>query len=163
MCGSICRCCFGPRSGGRVEFRLLGPVEIQTDDGVLDIGPPQQRHVLAALAVDAGRPVTTEALIDRVWDGRAPDRARRTVHVHIVRIRQLLDRTGRSGQPPAGLVRGSGGYRLDVDVDLVDLHRFRRLLHEASAPERSDDERAGLLSEALSLWRGEPLSGVTGR
>ncbi len=141
---------------------MLGPVEIRTDDGVLDIGPPQQRHVLAALVVDAGRPVTTEALIDRVWDGRAPDRARRTVHVHIVRIRQLLDRTGRFGQPPAGLVRVSGGYRLDVDLDLVDLHRFRRLRHEASAPERSDDERAGLLSEALSRWQGEPLSGVTG-
>jgi DNA-binding SARP family transcriptional activator len=146
-----------------VEFRVLGPVEIQTDDGVLDVGPPQLRHVLAALAVDAGRPVTTEALIQRVWDDRAPDGARRTVHVHIVRIRQLLDRASRSGQPPASLVRGSGGYRLDVDPDLVDLHRFRGLVNEASTPDRSDAERVALLGEALSRWRGEPLSGVTGQ
>ena len=58
-----------------MEVRLLGPVEVHAAGRVWDSGPRQQRHVLAALAADAGRPLTTEALIDRVWD-EAPSGAR---------------------------------------------------------------------------------------
>ncbi len=133
-----------------MEFRLLGPVEAISDAGhALDIGPPQRRAVVAVLAVDAGRTVTMEALIDRVWGEDPPPLARRALHAHVSRIRRVL-------QPPVRLVRHTGGYRLDADPDLVDVQRFRRLVETAG-------DRAEPLREALGLWRGEPLTGLSGQ
>ena len=58
--------------------------------------------VLAALAVDAGRLVTTDALIDRVWGDRPPQGARAALHAHIARIRRLLDEAGGAGDARCG-------------------------------------------------------------
>jgi DNA-binding SARP family transcriptional activator/tetratricopeptide (TPR) repeat protein len=139
-----------------VEFRVLGPVEADVDGRMVDLGRPQQRLVLAVLLVDAGRPVSTEALIDRVWD-IAPDGARRTLQVHITRLRRVLD--GCSVE----LIRRSGGYVLDADPDRVDWHRFRRLVDQARRPECPGPAQATLLGQALELWSGPPLAGLPGR
>ncbi|HEV8565766.1 MAG TPA: BTAD domain-containing putative transcriptional regulator [Actinoplanes sp.] len=138
----------------RSEFRLLGPVEMWRDGRRLDAGPRQQRTTLAVLSVEAGRLVTLDGLVDRVWGDAPPDGARQSLYAHIARIRRLLD--------PGELVSRSGGYLLDVAPDRVDLHRFRRLLEASRDPARTDAERAALLSEALGSWRGEPLAGVPG-
>src|SRR5689334_9828863 len=53
--------------GAGMQIRLLGPVEVYTGAGPLDAGTTRQRCVLAALAVDAGRPVPVDMLVDRVW------------------------------------------------------------------------------------------------
>ncbi|MDW5325050.1 AfsR/SARP family transcriptional regulator [Plantactinospora sp. KLBMP9567] len=145
-----------------VELRVLGPVEVVCSDRLLEVVPPQRRHVLAALAVDAGRPVTTETLIDRVWD-EAPDGARRTLHTHITRIRRLLEQPGTPHHSQVCLVRRSGGYLLDINPERVDLHRFRRLVDRARDAAASDRKRAELLACALKLWHGEPLTGLPGQ
>ncbi|MEV4319073.1 FxSxx-COOH system tetratricopeptide repeat protein [Actinocrispum sp. NPDC049592] len=137
------------------EIWLLGPVQIVADRRTVEVGPPQRRAVLAALAVDAGRVVTPETVIDRVWGENAPDLARRSLHAHIARIRRLLEDSGDS----PGVTRRSGGYLLEVPPERVDLHRFRGLIDRAVA---AQDDQAPLLREALSLWRGEPLAGLTG-
>jgi DNA-binding SARP family transcriptional activator len=145
-----------------MQVRVLGPVDAVGAGGrVTEAGPPQQR-LLAALAVDAGRPVTVEALIDRVWD-QAPAGARRSLHVLITRVRRLLEQVDASDEMPAEVLRRGGGYVLRVDPDRVDVHRWRRLVEQARDRERSEDERVGLLREAVALWRGEPLSGVPGQ
>jgi DNA-binding SARP family transcriptional activator/tetratricopeptide (TPR) repeat protein len=144
-----------------VEFRLLGPVEAWARSRRLDLGPPQQRAVLAALLMDAGRLVMADTLIDRVWDQRPPAGARRALHVHIARIRQALRQENAAGAPPA-LLHRSGGYQLDVDVDLVDWHRFRHLTGTAAQDRLAESDRARLLREALGLWRGTPLADVAG-
>lgn len=61
------------------EFRLLGPVEVWAAGRLVDAGQPRQRSVLAALLVDAGRPVTWETLVDRVWGETPPELARHAV------------------------------------------------------------------------------------
>ncbi len=123
-----------------MEFRLLGEVAARVSDADVDLGPSMQRCVLAALAVDAGRLVPVERVIERVWGEDPPLRARATLSSYISRLRQVL---------PAGLIRWrSGGYVLDVDPKVVDLHRFREL------------RAAGELAEALELCRGEPLTGL---
>jgi DNA-binding SARP family transcriptional activator/tetratricopeptide (TPR) repeat protein len=142
-------------TGAAVEFRVLGAVEVRVRGHALPIGPPQQCHVLAALAVDAGRPVSAEALIDRVWD-RAPGGARRTLHVYVTRIRRLLEQD----EPPVRIIRGAAGYVLDVAADSVDVLRFRRLVEHAAAADRAP--RVALLRQALDLWQGEPLAGLPG-
>jgi DNA-binding SARP family transcriptional activator len=144
-----------------VEFRLLGPVEVWAAGGCLEMGPPQQRAVLAALAVDAGRPVFRGTLLDRIWSGRAPEGAASALYAHINRIRRLLA-AGAAGGEPVRLARRSGGYVLEVDPEDVDLHRFRQLALAARDRQRPDDDRARLLREALDLWRGEPLADLPG-
>jgi tetratricopeptide (TPR) repeat protein/DNA-binding SARP family transcriptional activator len=125
------------------------------------MGPPQQRAVLAALAVDAGKPVFRDTLNDRIWSGRAPEGAASALYAHINRIRRALT-AGAYGEEPAALARRSGGYVLEANPQDVDLHRFRRLALAARDRQRTDDERAGLLRGALDLWLGEPLADLPG-
>ncbi|WP_344523160.1 AfsR/SARP family transcriptional regulator [Streptomyces albiaxialis] len=150
----------------RAEFRLLGDVEVRAGDRIegrtegraVEIGHARQRVVLVALLADAGRVVTVDQLVSRVWGEDAPQRARGTLHSYLSRLRNALAPVGTGASP---LTRRSGGYVLDVDPLTVDLHRFRHLL--ACARERgTDDTRAAsLLEEALGLWRGEePFAGL---
>lgn len=144
-------------------LRLLGPVELAVAEGSLEVGPPQRRAVLAALAVDAGRPVTADVLIRRVWGSAPPEGARRSVHAHIARIRRICEGTGDAESGRLRLTRRSGGYVLEAGWEQVDILRFRRMAARAQTVGPPDHERASLLGEALSLWRGEPLSGLDGQ
>ena len=131
-----------------MEFRLLGPVQVWAAGGCLEMGPPQQRAVLAALAVDAGRPVFRGTLLDRIWSGRAPEGAASALYAHVNRIRRVLA-AGAACEEPVRLARRSGGYVLEADPEDVDLHRFRQLALAARDRQRPDDERAKLLRAAL--------------
>jgi DNA-binding SARP family transcriptional activator len=55
-----------------VRVRLLGATELSVRGRAVPLGPARQRTVLAALAVDAGRPVPLDVLIARVWDEDPP-------------------------------------------------------------------------------------------
>src|SRR3954451_7611775 len=140
-----------------VEVRLLGPVEIRADGRPVELGPPQRRHTLVALAVDAGRPVTIDALAARVWD-EPPPAAARILQVHIAHLRRLL--ASAAGTPPARLLRRSSGYLLDMAPERVDAHRFADQVRRArgAAPSTA----LTLLRTAGELWRAEPLGGLKG-
>ncbi|MEV6446496.1 BTAD domain-containing putative transcriptional regulator [Amycolatopsis sp. NPDC051716] len=136
--------------------RLLGEVAADVDGVPVDLGPPRQRCVLTALAVDAGRAVPVDRLVERVWGADVAQRARATLHSYISRLRRAL-----AGADGMAIGRRSGGYVLVTDAarHVVDLHRFRELCARA----RSDDEQAvHSLTEALALWQGEALTGLTG-
>ncbi|HEY0452902.1 AfsR/SARP family transcriptional regulator [Actinophytocola sp.] len=137
-----------------MEFRLFGEVQLRAEGRSLDVGTPRQQAVLAALAVDAGRPVPIETLIDRVWDDDPPAEARNVLYSHLSRIRRLL----KGGT--ARIERRSAGYVLDVDPDQVDLHRFARLVEQSKTAAITD--RAAALAEALRMWRDTPLAGIPG-
>ncbi|MHC3469461.1 AfsR/SARP family transcriptional regulator [Streptomyces sp. 7R007] len=146
-----------------VELRLLGPVELFVRGRAAEVGPPQRRTVLAALAVDSDRPVPADVLIRRVWGTDPPDGARRALHAHIARLRRLCEQTENSGHSRLHLARRSGGYLLEARPDQVDIHLFRQSVGQAREPGRTDEARAALLREALGLWRGEPLAGLGGQ
>jgi DNA-binding SARP family transcriptional activator len=150
-----------PAPADPMEIRLLGPVELVADGQTLAAGPPQQRLVIAGLAVDVGRPVAVGTLIGRVWN-EPPPRARDTLYVLISRVRRLLEQADRPGRPQARLARGGGGYLLQADPDVIDMHRFHRLVTEARRADHTAGQRVDLLREAVGLWRGEPLSGLAG-
>jgi DNA-binding SARP family transcriptional activator/tetratricopeptide (TPR) repeat protein len=142
-----------------MEFRLIGPVEIDSAGQVIEVGSAQQRLLAAALAVDAGRLVSVESLTGRVWDDPSAG-ARRTLHVLISKMRKTLEHASRLEAETVTVARRSGGYVLQLSPDRVDLLRFRRLADEA----RQAGAAAGvdLLRTAVGLWQGEPLAGLPG-
>ncbi|PWK85011.1 DNA-binding SARP family transcriptional activator [Lentzea atacamensis] len=142
-----------------MAFRLLGDVSVSVHGRRLEIGPPQQRTVLACLALEAGRPVSLQTLGDRLWGLEQPAGARASLHAHLTRIRQILAAGATAAGVDVKLERRTGGYVLEVDRDWVDLHRFRRL---ARAPCDTDHERVTSLRSALDLWQGRPLAGTSG-
>ncbi|WP_410671550.1 BTAD domain-containing putative transcriptional regulator [Amycolatopsis sp. cmx-4-68] len=137
-------------------LRLLGEVSADGDGRVLDLGPAKQRCVFAALAVDADRLVPLDRLAERVWGAEPPPRARSAVHSYVSRLRQALAGAG------VALARRTGGYVLETSpAGDVDLRLFRELAARARGG-TGDAEAARLLTEALALWRGEALAGLTG-
>jgi len=145
-----------------MEFLLFGEVRVRVAGQPLDVGTPRQQAVLAALAVDAGRPVPIETLIDRVWGDDPPGEARNSLYSHLSRIRQLLNRVTELSGTTAGIARRSAGYVLEIDPGAVDLHRFAHLIERGNDPRRTDADRAAALDEALLGRRGAPLAGIHG-
>jgi DNA-binding SARP family transcriptional activator/Tfp pilus assembly protein PilF len=148
-----------------MRIQLLGEVQVWAGAQEIEIGPPQRRTVLAAMAVDAGRTVPLDVLIDRVWGARPPAAVGAAVHSHVTGLRRLL-KAGSSGaapeQPPATLRRQPGGYVLQIDRDQVDVHRFHDWTVAARDRDQSDAARARLLRSALDLWHGQALAGLSG-
>ncbi len=136
-----------------MQICLLGEIRLVARGGAVEIGPSRRQAVLAALAADAPQPVLAETIIDRVWGEQPPDSARDTLFSHISRIRRLVP-----------VKRAAAGYALQVDDGVVDIdiRLFRRRVEQARAiPDLA--ERVELLSLALGLWQGTPLSGIPGR
>lgn len=132
----------------RVRFRLLGPVDVRADDEPIAIARRQERCLLGILLLEAGHVVPAERLVDLLWDGAPPQHGRRSVQIHIARLKARLPLG-----PDESLESGRGGYALHLDPECVDAHRFQSLVAAArscGAPE----ERADLLTLSLSLWRG---------
>ncbi|WP_188192165.1 AfsR/SARP family transcriptional regulator [Nonomuraea sp. SYSU D8015] len=145
-----------------MEFRILGSVELWADGEACELGSAKERYVLAILLLTPGQPVPINALIGRIWGDAPPSKARESVHSYVARLRGRLNR--RLGDTSARLSSRSGAYVLEVDPQTVDLHRFRRLNAQARAIADSGNphDALRLLREAESLWRGDPLSGLSG-
>lgn len=145
-----------------MDLRLLGRVEAWVGAEEIDLGPPQQRAVLATLALELNQVVSLDRLADIVWHGEPPRSARNALQVNVSRLRRLLAehaasevRATRAG--PLRLTTRAPGYVLEGDPRAVDVHRFTAGLTAARA-EPDDGRRAKVLREALELWRGPPLA-----
>ena len=131
-----------------MEIRLLGPLEVRDGEQVIVLARRQQRALLAALALRAGEVVSTDRLVADLWGERPPSSATGSLQNTVWALRKVLAREVLVTQPP--------GYRLAVQPDAVDAHRFERLLGAARSCE--PERRAPLLAEALALWRGPALA-----
>ncbi|MCP2352858.1 AfsR/SARP family transcriptional regulator [Nonomuraea roseoviolacea] len=138
-----------------MRIGLLGTVRASRGRHEIPLGTPRQRAVLALLALDAGRTVSMERLIAALWGEQPPAGARGLVQGYVSRLRQVLARAG------VTIVHGPQGYLLGLAAEQVDLHEFRLLVARARATETDEAQAAGMRS-ALALWRGEPLTGITG-
>src|SRR5581483_1433519 len=120
-----------------IVVRLLGPLEALVGDEAIALGQPQQRTLLALLALHAGEPVGIPTIEQALWEEAPPPTAGKIVQTYVSRLRKLLG---------ADAIRLVGhGYVLDADVDA---RRFRSLM----------DRR--LFAEGLALWRGDALVDV---
>lgn len=140
-----------------MEFKVLGPLEVQAAGEVVDTGHPRQRAVLAVLLLDLGRVRPTPVLIDRVWGEDPPVSVRNVLYGYVARLRAVM---AGAAEPDVTLARGHGGYLLQARPEHVDLCRFRRHIAEATQVPGDDERCAGLLQQALALWRGPALAGT---
>ncbi|MBW4716004.1 AfsR/SARP family transcriptional regulator [Saccharothrix obliqua] len=125
------------------EFKVLGPLEVRHGGERVPVPAGRARVLLATLLLRANRPVSADALVERLWDGSPPNaaRARATLHMVVTRLRQALG--------PANVVRtATHGYLAEVPPGALDLDAFRELAAR------------GRPAEALALWRGDALSDV---
>ena len=123
-----------------MDFRILGPLEVAENGRALDLGGPKQRALLAMLLLHAGEVVSTDRLIDALWEDDPPETAPKALQVYVSQLRKTLGRERLETRLP--------GYRLRLEGDELDAWRFRELLDAAR------------LDEALALWRGPPLADV---
>jgi tetratricopeptide (TPR) repeat protein/DNA-binding SARP family transcriptional activator len=144
-----------------MEFRALGPIELWSAGQPQDLGPTRARCILAMLLLTPRTIVPADTLIDRLWDTQPPPKARESLSVYIARLRGSLRQAVGDGVPLVGRARG---YMLDVDPEVVDVHKFRRLRRQANALAASGDHEQAviLLREADGLWRGQALAGIGG-
>ncbi|TYB69104.1 tetratricopeptide repeat protein [Nonomuraea sp. PA05] len=123
-----------------LRFSVLGPVRAWRDGAEVDVGSPQQRLVLAVLAVAGGRVVAQDQLLDAIWGEARPRSAIGTLRTYVSRLRSALG--------PEAISSVGSGYALTAGAcDLAVLDELAR---------------EGRHGEALALWQGEPLTGLDG-
>ncbi|MEU1545191.1 BTAD domain-containing putative transcriptional regulator [Nocardia sp. NPDC005745] len=134
-----------------MRIGMLGPLEIRLDDGgSIEVPGARLRGLLIALALEPGRVVAKTTLVDWIWGAQPPSDAANALQALASRLRRVL---------PDGLLDGqAGGYRLTVEPGAVDAVRFEQLLDQARGG--ADARQAGLLREAIDLWRGAPIQDI---
>jgi len=137
-----------------MEFRMLGPLEVERDGRLLAIGGPKQRAVLVALLLDANRVVSRDQLIEAVWGERPPETAVAALQGYVASLRKTLG--------AALIVTRAPGYMLNAEHVTVDIGRFEALLRHGKEELSAGHAEAASarLTQALVLWRGKPLADV---
>jgi len=132
-----------------LELALLGPVEARSNDTRIPLAP-LERSVLALLALAEGTVLSTDRIIDSLWEMRQPAAPRARVQGLVSSLRRKIG---------DALVTRNPGYLLAIPASACDLLRCEDLARQA-AQAQQPAEVAEKLREALGLWRGEPLDGV---
>ena len=143
-----------------MEFGLLGPVVARHNGTAVPAGSGRERFVLATLLLNAGRLTSLDRLVDALWDD-PPSTARAQLHNMISNVRRRL----RAYDGAAGddlIVTRATGYELHLGDHALDVLRFRELVAEGRRAVAVGDpaRAAGLLADALALWRGPALADV---
>ncbi|ANZ41992.1 SARP family transcriptional regulator [Lentzea guizhouensis] len=131
-------------------FRVLGPLDVSEEQSAAGVRGLRQRAALAFFLLHHDSPVTVARLERALWPFEAPPTGRQMVYnaVHALR---------RNGLP---LAKESGGYRLRITPEQLDLACFRTLLargeHELGTADWAAASRT--FAAALALWRGRTLA-----
>lgn len=140
-----------------MRFEILGPIRVNIDVHEVAITAGRERTLLAMLLLHANNPVTTEKLVDAIWDTSAPQTARNQLQRCVHQLRRRIGDLGSTV-----IVTEPTGYRAAVDSNELDLFQFRQLVAEARAMANSGRpaEAATTYRAALDLWRGPALADI---
>ena len=133
---------------GGLRYLILGPLEVRDGETEVALRGGQQRKLLTILLLHGGEAVSSDRLIEELWNGKPPGTAAKALQGYVSSLRKQL------GQETIETV--GSGYRLKIDSEQVDVHEFEQLLAEARPLERAP--AVAKLGEALALWRGPALA-----
>jgi DNA-binding SARP family transcriptional activator len=137
-----------------VDVRILGPVRVEGNGGIIDLGAPRVQSLLAILALGAPEAVSVEDLVDGIWGDVPPESAKHLVQVYVSQLRQRLGGSSVTTQ--------SAGYALALPETSIDAVAFGRGVQSAR-DSRADgrlDEALREYDEALGWWRGPVAAGT---
>jgi DNA-binding SARP family transcriptional activator len=145
-----------------LRVQVFGPVRAWRGNQEVDLGPPQQRAVLAALALRARRSLTRDELVDMIWGENSPASAANIIHTYVKGLRKALEPDRAARDPGTLLLFGRGGYALMLDPDRLDAHVFERRLALGRDLLGAGDLAEGrqVIEAALRLADAPPLSGI---
>lgn len=130
-----------------LDFRILGPLEVDRDGAPVELTGQRQRAALVLLLLEANRVVPAERLVNALWGEQPPRTAATSLRNTVSQLRKQLG--------PQAIETRPAGYLLRAGDDCIDAVRFERGV--AAARHAPADERVRLLREALAQWRGRPL------
>jgi DNA-binding SARP family transcriptional activator len=144
----------------RLDFRILGPLEVLDGEERLRLGGRKQRALLASLVLHPNEVVSAERLIDMIWGESPPGTAATALHGYVSQLRKVLEPDRQPGTASAVLVAHEPGYVLRLEPDQLDVERFTVLVASArnAIARGRPDEAEVSLRDALALWRGAPLA-----
>ena len=138
-----------PRWNTDRVFRVLGPLEVEGDDGPIAISGQRPRALLTALLVQPNAVVSTDRLVDALWGEEPPEGPANALQQVVARLRSRL------GPVSDHLRTAPGGYTLVVPEGSLDADVFESLVRRARAGSDTDPRQAAVLFDrALALWRG---------
>jgi len=138
-----------------MRVAMLGPLRVWDRDGrPVEVGGARLRLLLIRLALEPGRVVTPDRLVDDLWGDDAPAGPNGALQTLVARLRRAL------GGERAVLASHPTGYLLDLPPEDVDVGAFEQAARDGRAAiEAGDPARAAtLLRTGLGLWRGTPLA-----
>jgi DNA-binding SARP family transcriptional activator len=138
-----------------MDFRILGPLEVDDGGRSVELGGARQRALLAILVLRRNEVVSADRLIEDLYGGRPPATAPKSLQAHVSRVRSAL-------RPENRLHTRAGGYVLEIGTDELDADRAAHLLADGRRARTAGDHDAAAVSlaAALRLWRGPPLADV---
>jgi DNA-binding SARP family transcriptional activator len=142
-----------------MDFRILGSLEILDDGRAIALPGTKPRALLALLLLHANETLTADRIIDELWGERPPAAAGKTLQMHVSRLRKALG--GEDGTGTAGAITTrERGYRLEIDPDQLDAHRFESLVAKGRAELAAGRPGPAMaaLEAAQGLWHGAPLA-----
>lgn len=143
--------------GSELTFGVLGPLEVRTGDGLVHVGGPQIRALLALLLVRPGHVMSLSTLVASLWSSDAPPSAERTARTYMSRLRLALAPVAGRTEPGSLIVTTPPGYLLRADPLSVDASLFERLTLAGRRALTGNDPLTARshLRSALRLWRGD--------
>lgn len=143
-----------------IDFRILGPLVVEDGGRELTVAAPRQRIILAALLLNANRVLSVDRLGCYVWENNPPRSGPAVIRTYVMRLRQAL-----GPKAAARIVTRAPGYVIEVDQQETDLGRFNSHRERAGTLVAAGDVAGASaeLSNALSIWRQEPLQNVHSR
>jgi DNA-binding SARP family transcriptional activator len=130
-----------------MNYRILGPLLVSREGGPVSVGGRRNKELLVLLLLHANEVVSSDRLIEDLWQGSPPDNPRKAVHVYVSRLRKTLGDDVLETRAP--------GYVLEVKEGELDAWRFDHLAAQGRhALATGDPARAAtLLRHALAQWR----------
>ncbi|MEV6973191.1 BTAD domain-containing putative transcriptional regulator [Kitasatospora sp. NPDC093806] len=143
-----------------MRINVLGPLQVVRggDGAAVEVGGARLRLLLVRLALDPGRVVTRERLVDDLWADAPPLEPAGALQSLVSRLRRVLgeDRTVVGSHP--------AGYLMELPRANVDAWDFEQQAAAGRAALTAGRcaEAVALLEGALDLWRGAPFADAAG-
>ena len=137
-----------------VQFRVLGPLEVDAGEGPIPLGGPKQRAVLANLLIRANQVVPADVLIDDVWGEETPEKARHILQTYVSNLRsRWATDAWKAGRPATSSSSNRSSWtRLGSMLSSPTRRRPSRSIRAS---------RSTTIEDALALWRGPALADLT--